>query len=469
MKNVANLEVDAVVIGGGPGGYTAAMRLAIGGKKTVLIEKDTVGGTCLNRGCIPTKALIHCAEALRTVKESAKYGILTDAVQVNVEKANEYKEEVVHKLANGVSYLLKKRQVEVIKGEASFVGSGEIKVIDAEGNRRTVSAATVVIATGSESAAPPIKGLQGKNVITSTEALNIKMLPKSMAVIGGGVVGMEIGSVYAEYGVDVTVLEALPGILPTLDYDVVNTLTEELERKMKIVTGVTVKEIRDVPGGNGIIYETQGETREAVAEKVLVCTGRRPNTKHLALEHIGVKIDQKGYIVVDNNYETNVPGIYAIGDVNGISLLAHAASAQALLVADHICGKNSGINTKLIPSCIYTRPEVACAGKTEDELKKERVPYNVGKFPLSANGRALSMGEPEGFVKILIDKKYGKILGAHIVGSRASELIGELVLAMNAECTVEEIVQTVHAHPTIPEAVFEAAEMALNGQTTHAL
>lgn len=461
------MNADVIVIGGGPGGYVAAIKSVINEKKVILIEKDQVGGTCLNRGCIPTKALIHCADVLDTVKGSSACGIKVSDYQIDTKKINDYKNSVVKKLVGGVSYLLNKRGVQVIQGSAAFSGIKELTVTQKDGTKSVLTAESIIIAAGSESARPPIPGLDGKNVITSTEALNVESLPKSLAIIGGGVIGMEIGSTYAKFGVEVTVLEALPHIVPSIDTDVREVLLHTSEKIMTIETGAMVKEIQDADNQKKVVYETQGERRECCAEKVMVCVGRCPNTKKLGLETAGIQVNKRGYIQVNSHYETTAPGVYAIGDVNGQVLLAHAASAQGIYVADRISGKQTGINTKLIPSCIYTKPEIACVGKTEDELKKENIPYNVGKFPLSGNGKALSMGEQEGFVKILTGKNYGEILGAHIVGARATDLIGELALAINAECTAEEIIHTVHPHPTVSEAIFEAAELSFNGQTVH--
>lgn len=460
-------DTDVIVIGGGPGGYVAALKLAMNGKKTILIEKERVGGTCLNRGCIPTKALIHCTEVLDAVKNSSTTGILIDEFHVDTGKMNDYKNSVVQKLVQGVSYLLSKRGVKVIQGTASFIGNHLIEVTHSDGKKQQLAAEDIVIATGSESSKIPVEGIDGKNVISSTEALDITSLPTSLAIIGGGVIGMEIGTTYAKLGVDVIVLEALPSILPALDREIAEEFLKHARSLMKITTGAKVKSISDVEDKKRIVYEAEGKDMEIHAEKVLLCVGRRPNTENLGLENTDVKVSERGYILTDDRCKTSAEGIYAIGDVNGKTLLAHAASAQAIVAAECICGKKSDLNTKLIPSCIYTKPEIACVGKTEEELKKNGISYNVGKFPLKANGRALSINEPEGFIKILTGKKYGEILGAHMVGTRVTDLIAEITLAMNTECTVDEIVATVHAHPTVAEAVFEAAETAAFGQTIH--
>lgn len=460
---------DVIVIGGGPGGYVAAMKLALNGKKTILIERDRTGGTCLNRGCIPTKALMHCSEVLETVKNSERFGVLLDSWSVDTRKADEYKNEVVRKLSGGVAWLLEKRGVQVIKGNAEFTGERQIRVTLPDGGVQELSATVFIVATGSESLLPPIEGIDGKNVMTSTEALDVTELPDRLAIIGGGVIGLEIGSIYSRFGVEVTILEALPELLPSADREAVQVLREAVEKNIRIRTGAKVKAIRDSGNEKQILYELDGRDEEITAGKVLVCVGRRPNTGALGLEKAGIAVSDRGYIRVNDCCETTVRNIYAVGDVNGKTLLAHAASAQGILVAEKICGRDAGINIDLIPGCIYTRPELAYVGKTEEALRAEGIPYRVGKFPLNANGKALSMDEPEGFVKILTGDTYNEILGAHIVGARATDLIAELSLAIGAECTAEELVQTVHAHPTISEAVFEAAEIACFGQTVHVI
>ena len=459
-------EVDVIVVGGGPGGYVAAIKLAMNGKKTVLVEKDSLGGTCLNRGCIPTKALLHCTEVLDLIKSGAQVGICPGAYSVDIEKVGAYKNSVVDKLVGGVSFLLEKKGVTVIKGNARFIGNKKIAVVKENGGEDIISAANIIIATGSKNATLPIDGIDGKNVISSTEALDFSELPQSIAIIGGGVIGIEIGSIYAKFGVKTTILEAMPKILPTLDSEVTAYLESLLGDLLRIETNAKVKAIGDSKDGKVVSFELAGNTEELLAEKVLVCVGRRPNIDSGEINKAGIKTE-RGFAVVDSQYESTVKGVYAIGDANGKTLLAHAASAQGIFVAEKICGLNPGINTKLIPSCVYTKPEIACVGKTEDELKKENISYNVSKFPFSANGKALSMNEPEGFVKLLTGKKYGEILGAHIIGSRATDLIAELTLAINAECTIEDIANTVHAHPTVSEAIFEAAEIACFGQSIH--
>ncbi len=460
---------EVVVIGGGPGGYVAAMKLAMNGKKTILVERDQIGGTCLNRGCIPTKALMHCSEVLETIRHSERSGICVDSWHVDRQKVDAYKNEVVEKLSGGVAWLLKKRGVQVIRGTAVFTGERQLKITLPGGEEQYLSPQWVIIATGSESALPPIEGINGKHVMTSTEALDVTDLPQNLVIIGGGVIGLEIGSIYSRFGVKTTILEALPELLPSADREAVQVLQDAVGRTIQIQTGAKVNAIRDFGDEKKVCYEVDGTAREITAQKVLVCVGRKPNTRELGLDRAGVAVSDRGYILVNECCETTAKHVYAIGDVNGRTLLAHAASAQGILVSEKICGRDAEVNINLIPSCIYTRPELAYVGKTEEDLKKAHIPYRVGRFPLNANGKALSMDEPEGFVKILIGKPYGEILGAHLVGARATDLIAELALAINAECTVEELIHTVHAHPTISEAVFEAAELAYFGQTVHVI
>ncbi|MEA4854504.1 MAG: dihydrolipoyl dehydrogenase [Christensenella sp.] len=458
-------SADAIVIGGGPGGYVAALKLAMNGKKTILVERDKVGGTCLNRGCIPTKALLHSAEVLDTVKESAKSGIKVTGYTVDTKAVNDRKDGVVKQLVGGVEYLLSKRKVEVIRGEASFTGEKSLRIALTDGTSKDISADNIIIAAGSESSKIPIPGIDGKNVITSTEALDFDNLPKELVIIGGGVIGMEIGSVYAKFGTKVTVLEALPRILPNLDQEITAEFRKHASAYMQIETSAKVCSISDSGAKKQVEFELDGAKKTIMADKVMVCVGRRPETAALALDKAGIVLD-RNRIKTNDAFETNVPGVYAIGDVNGKVLLAHAASAQGIFVAEKICGIKSEINLDLVPSCIYTKPEIACVGKTEEQLKEEGKEYQVGKFPFQANGKSLAMGEPDGFIKILAGKEYGEILGAHMIGPRATDMIAELALAINSECTVDEIANTIHAHPTVSEAVMEAAE-AVKGHAIH--
>ncbi len=456
-KNKEQSDAATVVIGGGPGGYVAALKLAQLGVKTILVERDKVGGTCLNRGCIPTKALLQSAEVAQTVKDAARMGVKVGEVRIDPSMMNSRKDQVVSMLVGGVEHLLKKRGVRTVAGTASFTGPKALRIELSGGGTEEITAKNIIIASGSVSAKIPIDGLDGKNVITSTEALNISKLPESLAVIGGGVIGMEIGSIYADLGARVTVLEALPRILPGMDEEISRTLHEIAQEKMDIYTQARVTRISDQKEKKKVSYTLAGEEKEVLADKVLVCVGRTPETGALNLAAAGIE-SEKGRIRTDEGFKTNVEGVYAIGDVNGKVLLAHAASAQGIFVAETIAGLRPDMDVKTVPNCIYTKPEIASVGMTEEEARKQKTDIKVGRFPFSANGKALAMGEPQGFVKIVADSKYGEVLGVHIIGPRATDMIAEAVLAIRMECTASELAGTIHAHPTLSEAVMEAAE-----------
>ena len=458
-----NNTLDAIVIGGGPGGYVCALKLAMLGKAVMLIEKDRVGGTCLNRGCIPTKALLQSGELFTQMKAAPEMGITAEGLKLDTERVNARKQKVVDTLVQGVQGLLKARKVQVIQGEAAFLSREIIGVTLPDGSVKELSAPNIIIATGSRAAMPPIAGIDGKNVITSTEALEVETLPKSLVVIGGGVIGMEIGTAYSDFGVKVYVLEAMPSILPGMDGEVVKEFTKHAAKKMDIHTSALVKEIADTDDGQKrVVFESDGKPGEAEAEKVLVATGRVPATDGLGLERAGVKTE-RGRVLVDDYYRTNAEGVYCIGDANGICMLAHAASAQGIAVAESVAGAKCGIAQSIVPACVYTDPEIASAGLTEEQAGEQGIGYKTAKFPFRANGRSLVLGKTEGFVKIISGEKYNEILGVHIVGPHATELIAECALAMKLEACVEDIANTIHAHPTVSESIMEAAEGLLGG------
>lgn len=464
FRMVNALDKDIIVIGGGPGGYASAIRASQLGASVSIIEKDKFGGTCLNRGCIPTKALYKEAELLNTLKRIDEFGISIDGFKIDVEKVQKRKQDITSQLVSGIEQLLKANNVDVIRGAASFKDKNTVSVLLQDGSQREITGNSIIIAAGSKSSLPPIEGADLDGIYTSEDILNFKEIPKSLAVIGGGVVGMELACIFNALGTKITVLEYLPNILMQLDSDIVKRLTPSLKKKgMDIISSTKVNKIEKTDTGFSIFCEGKKGQMKIEAEKVLISTGRVPMTEGLNLEGIGIEFDKKG-IKADSNYETSIKGIYAIGDVNGEIMLAHAASHQGIKVAESIMGKENSHHNSVIPSCIFVFPEIASAGITEDEAKIKGLSYKTSKFMFGANGKALALGEGEGFVKVISSDEI--IIGVHIMGPHASDLIHEGVLAIINNLTVEDIKHTVHAHPTLSEAVYEAV-MGLNGEAIH--
>lgn len=459
--------MKVVVLGGGPGGYVAAIRAAQLGGDVTLIEKSNLGGTCLNVGCIPTKALLQSAKLLHELKESDKFGIeVKGNVEVNWAKVQSRKKTVVNTLVSGVKGLLSINKVKVINGLGKFESKNSISVTSEDGNTQKVEFDNVIIASGSLPFIPPIEGKDLEGVMDSTDALSLKNIPKSMVIIGGGVIGVEFASVYSAFGCKVHIVEMLPFLLPPIDRELgemvkVNLISEGID----IYNDCKVTKIEKANENLNVAFSKGTEQLNIEAEKVLVAVGRRANIKNLDLDKSGVKIE-KGCIVVNDNMETNVAGIYAIGDCNGKNMLAHVASEEGIVAAERIMGKNSKMDYKTVPACVYIRPELASVGLTEEQVKTSGVPYRVGKFPLAANGKALIMGETSGVIKIIADVNYDEILGVHILGPGATDIITEAALALRLECTIEELITTIHAHPTVGEAMREAA-LAVNKQAIH--
>ena len=452
-----NKKKSIVVIGGGPGGYVAAIKAAQLGAAVTLIEKEKLGGTCLNVGCIPTKVLLHSAEVYSGAMHAADYGIDVSVKGFDWAKIQKKKESVSAQLVNGVTGLMKANKIKVIGGTARFVSKNSLEVKKTDGSRETVKGDKIIIASGSIPAIPPIPGVKDNpNCIDSTGALGLKDVPKTMTIIGGGVIGIEFAMLYSQFGTRVTVLEALPQLLPFMDNELTGILAKKLNSMgVEIRTSARVSKVEQSSKGEKVSYEIAGKTESAMADKVLVAVGRRANTESLDLEKASVQ-SEKGRISVNDRMETNVPGIYAIGDCLGQVMLAHVASAQAEIAVQNAMGDVSLYDGKTNPSCVYTNPEFAGVGYTEEKAKEEGLDYSVGKFPLSHNGKALIENGGEGLVKVIIGNEYKEILGVHIIGPRATDLIAESALAIGTESTIDELIDTIHAHPTVSEAVREA-------------
>lgn len=457
---------DAIVIGAGPGGYPCAIRLAQEGKKVAILEKDKWGGVCLNVGCIPSKALIHASSQFHKTKHFEEMGITVSAPKLDMEKMQAWKGGVVKQLTQGVSGLLKMNGVTAIHGNAVFKDAHTLEVTGTSG-KEMLTAKDIVIATGSRVVEIPILKFNGKNILDSTQALDLKKLPKKFVVVGGGFIGLEIGMAYAKLGSQVTIVEALEQLLASVEKELVQVVEKKMrELGMTILTSTKALGLKEKDPAKENLLHLEVETKEGKktleADAILVSVGRKPNSDGLGLEKIGVKLDSKGNIPTDRQGKTNIAGVWAIGDVTGAPQLAHRATQDGLLVAEAICGKKAFKDYKTVPWAVFVDPEIATAGLTEKEAKDQGVPYKVGKFPFAANGRALSTNEGQGFFKVLIHEKNESVIGVHIVGPEASNLIAEATLAIEMGATLEDIVRTIHTHPTLPEAFPESVELAFN-------
>lgn len=461
------MSMKTVIIGGGPGGYVAAVRLAQLGAEVVLVEKEHLGGTCLNVGCIPTKVLLHTAEAMTLLKEEAEeLGLLVGEPGCDWQRLQERKEQVVGQLVEGVRTLLNSGGVRLVAGTAAFTGPREIEIHLAAGGKERIGFDTAIIATGSAPAMAPIPGIESECVVTSTGALSLERVPESLAVIGGGVIGCEFANIYGALGAEITIIEMLPDLIPNMDQDIVHVLKNRfVESGMAIHTNSRVLAIRQTPQGGEIDVEGPEGPFTVKAEKVLLSIGRRPVTGGLGLEALGVAMD-RGFIRTDDAMRTSLRHIYAIGDCRGGALLAHTASAEGIVAAEHIMKKPSAMDFRTTPYCVYTKPELAGVGLTEKEAQAKGHAVSTGIFPLYANGKSLIMGESYGIVKYVADKDTGEVLGLHMAGPRATDLIVEGALALRLEATVDEIATTIHAHPTVGEALHEAAH-AVHGNAIH--
>ena len=460
---------DVIVIGGGPGGYVCAIRAAQLGHKTACIEsRGSLGGTCLNIGCIPSKSLLHSAEMYHKAnKEFDKIGITTGGLSLDISKMMKHKTKTVQGLTKGIEFLFKKNKVTYIKGHGSFNKKNEINVTTQDGSKSQIKGKHIIIATGSSVSTLPNIEIDEKIVVSSTGALDLEKVPEKMIVIGGGVIGLELGTVWMKLGAEVEVIEYMDHILPGMDKEVSDSFYKILKKQgIKFNLSSKVSGVKNNGNSATVEFEKDGKKEKVDADVVLVCIGRKANTDGLNLENADIKKDEKGRVKIDKHFKTNIENIYAIGDVVVGPMLAHKAEEEGIAVAEMISGKFGHVNYDVIPNVVYTHPEVASVGKTEEELKKASIEYNSGKFPFMANSRAKVNDETDGFVKILADKKTDKVLGVHIVGPDAGNLISELALAMEFGASSEDIARTCHAHPTLTEAVKEAA-LAVDKRPIH--
>jgi dihydrolipoamide dehydrogenase len=482
MSNGSGRDADIIVIGGGPGGYPAAIRASQLGKKVIVVEGDNPGGTCLNWGCIPTKTMIGSVEALDTIKHAKDFGLIAENVGVDFPAVMARKEKVVKGLVSGVGYLFKKHGITHIEGIGSLVDANTVEVKKPDGSAQRITAENIIIATGSVPTKLPIPGISDADVYTpnwdvkrkfaegtlasgpiwtSNEAVSAKQIPAELVVIGGGIIGCEFGYTYSGLGSKVTILEFLPRLIANMDTDLSTELEKVLKKKgIAIQTNAKVVKVEEKDGKRIVTFEKDGKEQTVAGDVVLVATGRTPFTEGLNLEAVGVKIGtekNKRAIAVNERMQTSVPNIYAIGDVTG-SGLAHTATAEGLVAAENIAGHPAAMSYKAIPSCIYTEPEVAAVGLTEQEARDKGYDVKIGTFPFRPLGKAQAINQRDGFVKVVADNKYGEILGVHIIGPHATDLIHEGVVSIQLENTVEELMRTVHAHPSLAEAVGQANE-----------
>jgi len=458
---MATHQTDVVVIGAGPAGYVCAIRLAQLGKKVTVIEKANVGGVCLNVGCIPSKALIHAGTVYDRTRHAEEMGISIKGASLDMKKLMSWKGEVVKKLTGGVAQLLKANGCTLLSGEAKFTSASALEVKTSAGTD-VVQFKQAVIATGSRPAKIPGFDVDQELVLDSTGGLSQETVPGTLLCVGGGYIGLELGTFYAKAGSKVTVVEASPSLLGVVDPDLVRVVQRNLQKRgVEILTSTMVKGVKKNAKSVEVTFSSEGVEKKQTFDRVLVTIGRTPNTEGLGLERAGVKLDSKGFIPVNERRQTCVPNLFAIGDVAGQLLLAHKGSKEGMVAAEAIGGMKTVYDVKAMPAVIFTDPEIATVGLTETEAKAKGLTVATGVFPYAANGRALSVAEPDGMVKLVSDAKKGTLLGCHIVGAEASNLIAEATLAIEMGAHVEDLALTVHAHPTLPETIMEAAEVAL--------
>lgn len=466
---LADSQYDLVVVGAGPGGYVAAIRAAQLGLNVACVEEDKLGGVCLNTGCIPTKALLTSAALVNELRDAERHGITFSRMNTDFGPAQERSRAVADQLSKGVGFLFKKNKITHIEGRGRLLSKGSVEVTSTDGAKRTLAAKHVMIATGSRPKSLPMLPIDEETIWSSTGALFQKSAPKSLAVIGAGAVGMEFADVFSAYGSEVTVIEALDRVLPVEDKDCSVVVARSFKKRgINIFTSAMVQGAEVSDTGVTLTFKDKAGVEQTLqVERVLSAVGRAPNTEDLGLDSVDVELDERGFIKVDDQLRTNVAGVYALGDVAGHQLLAHKAMHEGVVCAEHIAGQgHHTVNYDNVPNCTYCHPEVASVGLTEEQAKAAGHDIEVGKFPWVGNGRALTGGHTEGFVKVIRDTKYSEILGAHIVGPSATELIGEFVVGRHLESTMEEMDRAMHPHPTLSEAIGEGALAAL-GRALH--
>jgi dihydrolipoamide dehydrogenase len=454
---------DVVVIGAGPGGYVAAIRAAQLGQKTAIVDKQWMGGVCLNVGCIPSKSLLRNAEIAHILRERGKeFGFSFDNLSLDYGVAFKRSRQNSDRLTKGVGFLMKKNGITVNMGTAHLPNPNTVTVTDADGKSTELSAKNIIVATGATAAVPGAWKVDGEKVVTYLEAIMQDTFPKSAVIIGAGAIGVEFATIWNSYGAEVTIVEMLPHLVPLEDEEVSKELEKNFKKRgINFLTGHKVESVEATKSGVKVVVSVEGETKTLEAEQALVAIGFRPNSKGLGLEELGVKISERGFVEVDERMATNVPGIWAIGDVTGKLMLAHVGSAMGIVCAENIAGAETvTLDYEMMPRATYCQPQVASFGLTEAQAKERGYEVKIGRFPFQANGKALGLGDYAGWIKIVVDGKYGEILGAHLIGPEVTELLPELTLAHMMELTPNEIARNVHAHPTLSEVIMEAAHGA---------
>jgi dihydrolipoamide dehydrogenase len=460
---------DLVVIGAGPAGYVAAIRAAQLNQKVAIVDKQWLGGVCLNVGCIPSKSLLRNAEIAHTLRERGKeFGFTMDNLKLDYSVAVKRSRQNSERLVKGIGFLMKKNNIPVFMGDAKFKSKDTVAVTDKDGKATELKARNIIVATGASAAAPAAWKIDGEKVLSYSEAILQEKLPKSVVIIGSGAIGVEFATVWSSYGVDVTIVEMLPRIVPLEDEEISKELEKEFKKRgIKAMVGHKVESVEATKTGVKVVVSAEGRQTALEADQALVAIGFRPNSKGLGLEEVGVKISERGFVEINEKMQTNVPGIWAIGDVTGKLMLAHVGSAMGIICAENIAGAETvTLDYEMMPRATYCQPQVASFGITEAQAKERGYTVKIGRFPFQPNGKALGMGDYAGFVKLVVDEKYGEILGAHMIGPEVTELLPELTLAHMMELTPHEIARNIHAHPTLSEVIMEAAHAA-TGQAIH--